>query len=753
MGAKAMLEKSAIHYAINYLGRKSRYAISATSPFVLVLLVTLCGTSLVPSLAHAQFAVNSVIFKDGDTTLANDELNRYFNRARCLCAKNNDFTVEIQLTTEPTNTTTDTFEVWAGQPNACKSSTANNGNGPDSTDPTCVNVTPASLDGVQITDITTVNHVIEGLEAADFMQADCNVGVAQISLYFFTVNNGQYSDATVTNNPQYAIDGTRPNAPDLSDTAAPLATDGGISVDTTDLTLPNGESMQLLCVDEDGNGPASAKPVQFLSPDDACDSTSNQANQYNEFLRAKYACSDIAQTVSGSIKAEGLSNGTAYDVYLINIDAAGNPSEPTLATTAGKVTPIAGQNFWDVYEQANGKAEGGKGAAPCFIATAAHGDYQHPHVVLLRRFRDKFLLSNTVGTSFVDWYYTHSPKYARLIKDSPILRAAVRTALWPATLTAQLMLRMYSTWLAIIVLFASILCWLSALWLGLAAFIRLGRYIVRRVQFAQASMLLILFMSAIALLMVPAVGIASQAESARQARLRKGGAFDMDSYYGEYESVQRFAFEIKFSSFSPNVDDEFSGSATPFESFFQGGNGMLTDVELDYQFLHAIGSLGIGIGIGYFRTSADTCADSDGGVCKEGTRQDGNSSRFSILPLRALLVYRFDYVHRQFSVPIVPFVKLGLNYNYWKVRTAAGDVAKGRSKGEGGSAGWQVNLGVSIPLGFLEPDAARTLDTDYGVNHTHLFFEWSRSVADGLGTDKRLNVGGNAFTGGLLLEF
>ena len=74
-------------------------------------------------------------------------------------------------------------------------------------------------------------------------------------------------------------------------------------------------------------------------------------------------------------------------------------------------------------------AEGGGGG--CFIATAAYGSYLHPDVQLLRDFRDRHLLSNTMGRIFVNFYYQVSPPMANIIRQNEILRMVIRTMLAP----------------------------------------------------------------------------------------------------------------------------------------------------------------------------------------------------------------------------------------------------------------------------------------------------------------------------------
>lgn len=71
------------------------------------------------------------------------------------------------------------------------------------------------------------------------------------------------------------------------------------------------------------------------------------------------------------------------------------------------------------------------GGGGCFIATAAYGSYLEPDVVLLRQFRDQYLLTNAPGRAFVDWYYATSPPIAETIARHETLKAMTRLGLTP----------------------------------------------------------------------------------------------------------------------------------------------------------------------------------------------------------------------------------------------------------------------------------------------------------------------------------
>lgn len=74
----------------------------------------------------------------------------------------------------------------------------------------------------------------------------------------------------------------------------------------------------------------------------------------------------------------------------------------------------------------------------CFIATAAYGSILDRHIDILRAFRNRYMLTNTMGKSLVRFYYTHSPKIAAEIAKSDTARWATRAVLAPIVGTAFL---------------------------------------------------------------------------------------------------------------------------------------------------------------------------------------------------------------------------------------------------------------------------------------------------------------------------
>jgi hypothetical protein len=216
-----------------------------------------------------------------------------------------------------------------------------------------------------------------------------------------------------------------------------------------------------------------------------------------------------------------------------------------------------------------------------------------------------------------------------------------------------------------------------------------------------------------------------------------------------YRTPQRFAFELTFGPYHPDIDGEFNGARTPYADYYGAGNHLLTRAELDYQFWHRYGTIGLGLGVGYFSvTGTAPVADGTG-------LPSGDTSQLKIIPLSLSAVYRFDYFLENRNFPLVPFGKIGLDWAYWQNTDGNGNIA---TDGNGGHArgatwGWHAGIGLALMLDFVDPDAARDFDQDLGVNHTGLTFEYYHADISGLGEANRLHLGDNNWTLGLILEF
>lgn len=258
--------------------------------------------------------------------------------------------------------------------------------------------------------------------------------------------------------------------------------------------------------------------------------------------------------------------------------------------------------------------------------------------------------------------------------------------------------------------------------------------------------------------LIPLVGILGARPALGQAVFHDDSFPPLESERSDSDehgrSPRTMAVEFRIGPYSPDVDSGLSNGATPEQTVFGTSTHLLYQLEVDYDLLKSFGTLAIGAGIGYFRETAKAFIGTSDGMSTGVRSADDTSLR--LIPTSLLAVYRMDVFAERWNVPLVPYVKVGLNYTFWKVTDGNGNVATlthGGGRGTGGTAGWQASAGLAFQLDILDSASMQELDSESGLNHMYVFCEYAHVDASGLGMGNRLHVGDNTWSAGLLLEF
>jgi hypothetical protein len=208
-------------------------------------------------------------------------------------------------------------------------------------------------------------------------------------------------------------------------------------------------------------------------------------------------------------------------------------------------------------------------------------------------------------------------------------------------------------------------------------------------------------------------------------------------------SPRTWNVELRFAPYRPDVDSEFAArgsDARPYQQVFSSGRHLLTALEIDRQLSHRFGTWALGVGAGYTRaTAASLSADL--------STRTGDQTSLLVVPLSLSLVYRADQLRRYEGFGLIPYAKLGVDCALWRIS----DTAKADSI-DGKTLGWHAAAGVSLDLSFIDPESARTMDIETGVNQAALLFEVARYALDGFGSSSVLHVGDTTWIAGLMLE-
>lgn len=142
-----------------------------------------------------------------------------------------------------------------------------------------------------------------------------------------------------------------------------------------------------------------------------------------EMGRAREAISFLDQAIE-------LYDDPDYRFFRANLYHATKGIQSALADVEYLLTTYSNdQEIYLAARKLKDEIETSKEKEKCFIATAVYSPTEQEKIDILRNYRDQVLLKSTTGKAFVSFYYATSPKIARIITKSQILKSMIRSLL------------------------------------------------------------------------------------------------------------------------------------------------------------------------------------------------------------------------------------------------------------------------------------------------------------------------------------
>jgi hypothetical protein len=206
------------------------------------------------------------------------------------------------------------------------------------------------------------------------------------------------------------------------------------------------------------------------------------------------------------------------------------------------------------------------------------------------------------------------------------------------------------------------------------------------------------------------------------------------------ETRRRGSFELGAGPYRPDVDSGFVTSPGPYREVFGSGKPWAFRLHAGRAIYTGVGALELGLKTGFFQ-------DSGKGINSVTGERSGDDTNLRIVPTSLTLTYRFDWLSVRYGFPFAFYARGALErYNWW-VTDGGGDWAE-----KGATNGWSATGGVAFLLDFFDPELARELDKDSGMNDTWLFVDVTTTKVDDFGAGKSWDLSGDGltFAGGLM---
>jgi len=113
------------------------------------------------------------------------------------------------------------------------------------------------------------------------------------------------------------------------------------------------------------------------------------------------------------------------DYYISIQNLSGETEHTNYQVSVGSLLPNEVDLNPNVLDGSGDETNGGGGGGGCVITTVALGTPLVDDLDMMRGFRDRFLLSNGIGSEVIASYYRVSPYWAAVVREQPLLKAVL----------------------------------------------------------------------------------------------------------------------------------------------------------------------------------------------------------------------------------------------------------------------------------------------------------------------------------------
>ena len=142
--------------------------------------------------------------------------------------------------------------------------------------------------------------------------------------------------------------------------------------------------------------------------------------------------------------------------------------------------------------------------------------------------------------------------------------------------------------------------------------------------------------------------------------------------FAQFQETDRTVdVQIRAGAYLPDIDSTFPAAACkasgqcPYEAVFQNDDPLMLMLGAERHLLVDVGTLSVGGAIGYWNVAGKT-------LIGPGVRGN-DSTELSVVPMMLQATYKLDVI--QDIIPVVPVLRVGVDYYYWRVLDGEGEVA------------------------------------------------------------------------------